>query len=283
MAITSAEINNQSFSIDRKGYDVDEVDVFLEHVAAEIDALNQQIESLQAQLDDDSFAGFDTPVNFDDEPAEEVQPAAETALMPAVSSAELEEKDARIAELEAELKNKTADDNAIAQALIIAQRSADEILSNAKADAAATINDAEEEASRILDKAENDRQKVQDAIKKLEDDREDARDEYRELLTDYINDATRKLAEIGEKVAPYTSAHARTNSVSSASTADFGAAPVQTVDGSDAYGSSVFGSALVDSSAPAAASAATPKPAGFEKDFSGFGDAADDFEMDDLD
>ena len=39
MAITSAEIHNQSFSIDRKGYDVDEVDVFLEHVADEIDGL----------------------------------------------------------------------------------------------------------------------------------------------------------------------------------------------------------------------------------------------------
>ena len=43
MAITSAEIHNQSFSIDRKGYDVDEVDVFLEHVADEIDGMNAQI------------------------------------------------------------------------------------------------------------------------------------------------------------------------------------------------------------------------------------------------
>ncbi len=281
MAITSADINNQSFSIDRKGYDVDEVDVFLEHVADEIDALNQQIESLQAQLNDDAFAGFDTPANFDDEPVSEINGSDETALMPAVSNADLEEKDARIAELEAELKNKTADDNAVAQALIIAQRSADEILSNAKADAAATINDAEEEASRILDKAEADRLKVQEAIKKLEEDREDARDEYRELLTDYIDDATRKLAAIGEKVSsPYNSAHARTSTANNAAVTNNFSTP--TVDGSDAYGSSVFGSTLVDSS-NAVAPAATPMPAGFEKDLSGFGDAADDFEVDDLD
>ena len=39
MAITSEDIHNQSFTVDRKGYDVDEVDVFLEHVAAEIDGL----------------------------------------------------------------------------------------------------------------------------------------------------------------------------------------------------------------------------------------------------
>lgn len=289
MSITSAEIHNQSFSIDRKGYDVDEVDVFLEHVADEIDGLNQEIESLRSQLNDNAFAGFDTPVNFDDEPVEEEQPAEETQIMPAVNTAELEEKEARIAELEAQLESKKADDNAIAQALIIAQRSADEILSNAKADAAATIKDAEDEASRILDKAESDRQKVQDAIRKLEDDREDAREEYRDLLTDYINDANRKLVEIGEKTPSVVrSAHARVNS--SAVTSEFepassASAPL-TVDGSDAYGSSVFASALVDSSssaAPAASSVNAPKPVGYEKDFSGFGDAADDFEVDDLD
>lgn len=285
MAITSAEIHNQSFSIDRKGYDVDEVDVFLEHVADEIDGLNQLIESLRAQLDDNAFAGFDTPVNFDEEPEEEAAPAEETQIMPAVNPAELVEKDARIAELEAQLESKKADDNAIAQALIIAQRSADEILSNAKADAAATVKDAEDEASRILDKAEADRLKVQEAIKKLEDDREDAREEYRDLLTDYINDANRKLAEIGEKTPSFArSAHARTNS--SAVTSEFEAAPApMTIDGSDAYGSSVFASALVDSSSSTTSSAvaAAPKPAGFEKDLSGFGDAADDFEVDDLD
>lgn len=285
MAITSAEIHNQSFSIDRKGYDVDEVDVFLEHVADEIDGLNQLIESLRVQLDDNAFAGFDTPVNFDEEPGEEAAPAEETQIMPAVNPAELEEKDARIAELEAQLESKKADDNAIAQALIIAQRSADEILSNAKADAAATVKDAEDEASRILDKAEADRLKVQEAIKKLEDDREDAREEYRDLLTDYINDANRKLAEIGEKTPSFArSAHARTNS--SAVTSEFEAAPApMTIDGSDAYGSSVFASALVDSSSSTTSSAvaAAPKPAGFEKDLSGFGDAADDFEVDDLD
>lgn len=55
MAITSAEIHNQSFSIDRKGYDVDEVDVFLEHVADEIDGMNAQIAQLENQLDDRKF------------------------------------------------------------------------------------------------------------------------------------------------------------------------------------------------------------------------------------
>ena len=74
MAITSAEIHNQSFSIDRKGYDVDEVDVFLEHVADEIDGLNQQIASLQSQVSEDTFAGFDRPATFEDEAFDDPEP-----------------------------------------------------------------------------------------------------------------------------------------------------------------------------------------------------------------
>ena len=139
MAITSAEIHNQSFSIDRNGYDVDEVDVFLEHVADEIDGLNQQIASLQSQIGEDSFAGFDRPATFDDEAFDEPEPehAAEQDDQPADSidptilaekDAAIAERDARIAELEKQLESKKADGNAIAQALIIAQRSADEIL-----------------------------------------------------------------------------------------------------------------------------------------------------------
>ena len=42
MALTAADIQNVSFSIDRKGYDVDEVDVFLERVADEVDAMNKE-------------------------------------------------------------------------------------------------------------------------------------------------------------------------------------------------------------------------------------------------
>ena len=292
MAITSAEIHNQSFSIDRKGYDVDEVDVFLEHVADEIDALNEQIASLQNNASEDAFAGFDRPAVIEEE--EHVQPEPEAApAAPAIDESVLAEKDARIAELERQLEAKKADDNAIAQALIIAQRSADEILANAKADAAATIKDAEDEADRILDKAENDRQKVMDAIKKLEEDREDAREEYRDLLTDYITDATRKLAEIGEKVPASASivssgqhgryaTHVEAPKPSDSAAMTAPQAPL-TIDGSDAYDCKP--AQVIDPVVAAAGAtvAAAPISAGIEKDFSGYGDAADDFEIDDLD
>lgn len=302
MAITSAEIHNQSFSIDRKGYDVDEVDVFLEHVADEIDGLNQQIASLQSQIGEDTFAGFDRPATFDDEVFDEPEPehAAEQDDQPAdsVDPAILAEKDAAIAELEKQLESKKADGNAIAQALIIAQRSADEILANAKADAAATVKDAEDEADRILDKAENDRQKVIDAIHKLEDDREEVREDYRDLLNDFITDATRKLAEIGEKAPKAAGAlasgqhgryatHVDSEPVVKEAAATAPQAPL-TVDGSDAYDDApaipaAVPAAAVTAASPAVTGSVAPVASSVEKDFSGFGDAADDFEIDDLD
>ena len=256
MAITSAEIHNQSFSVDRRGYDVDEVDVFLEHVADEIDDMNSQIVQLENQLDEGRFDGFDKPARIE---------------APAADEAALAEKDERIAELERQLEAKKADDNAIAQALIIAQRSADEIIATANAQSAATIKDAEDEASRIVGKAEAEKQKVLDAIKKLEDDREDARDEYKELLTDFISDATRKLAEIGGAPAP--SAHAR-------STASLGVASSERVTASAQAPINHEGASAYAAPQPTGAviAPATPKPSAVEKDLSGFGDADDGFD-----
>lgn len=258
MAITSEEIHNQSFSIDRKGYDVDEVDVFLEHVADEIDGLNNEIVYLQGKLDESKFDGFDR-----------------SAASAASESDLVTEKDARIADLESQLEAKKADDNAIAQALIIAQRSADEIISNANVRAATTIKEAEDEARRIVDKAEADKQKVLDAIKKLEDDREDAREAYKDLLTDFIGDATRKLAEIGETAPAEASSFA--SSVKAGSHAASSVqAPIEVEATVASYSTPI-------SSTGAVAAAATVVPSGVEKDLSGFGDADDDFEFEEID
>ena len=290
MAITSTEIHNPSFSIDRKGYDVDEVDVFLEHVADEIDGLNEQIAQLEAQLDDSKFDGFDTPARIvEDDDDITMRPGAHADDNSADDAvvAELEarcaELEQQLADMEKELEEKKANDNAIAQALIIAQRSADDVVSNAKAQAADTIQDAEDEAKRILDKAEADRQKVLDAIKKLEEDREDAREEYRDLLSDFIDDASRRLNELGGSASSYSSSnHSRLLDSSSAYDDEEplpGTTNAQTpinIDGSAAYATPATPGAPV-------VAAATPTPSVVEKDFSGFGDIDDDFEFEEID
>ena len=274
MAITASDIHNQSFSIDRKGYDVDEVDVFLEHVADEIDILNDTIAQLQAQLEEDRFSGFDAPAASTVAITETVAPSVDTAEY----DAQLAQKDAIIADLERQLNDKRADDNAIAQALIIAQRSADEILAKANANATETIQDARDEAQRIIDRANTDRQDVVDAIRKLQDDREDAREEYADLLKDIIADASRKLADIGANVPAAAAVADGEYDVAAGLTGNFEI---------DEY---VAPSSYVTPATPAApaaaagiaVAAATPVASAYEKDLSGFGDA-DDFEFEEID
>ena len=275
MAITASDIHNQSFSIDRKGYDVDEVDVFLEHVADEIDVLNDTIAHLQAQLEEDRFSGFDAPASATVAISETVS-TVDTAEF----DAQLAQKDAIIADLERQLNDKRADDNAIAQALIIAQRSADEILAKANANATETIQDARDEAQRIIDRANTDRQDVIDAIRKLQDDREDAREEYADLLKDIISDASRKLADIGANVpAAAAAAGDGEYDVAAGLTGNF---EIDEYVAPSSYVTPAAPAAAPAASAGIAVAAATPVASAYEKDLSGFGDA-DDFEFEEID
>ena len=248
MAITAADIQNVSFSIDRKGYDVDEVDVFLERVADEIQAMTDQIAELKAKAEAPLF----------EQPApSEVAPIADSAEFEAKAA----EYEARIADLEAQLAEKAANDSAISQALIVAQRSADEVVANARTEASNIIKDADEEADRIIGKAESDRLRIAEAIRQLENDRNDVRAGYRDMLADFMADAQKKLAEIdGDARRASVSAQARNEAAYTPAAA----------------------------AAPAAAFEATPvvspSASGFiDKDLSGFGAADDGFAFDDID
>ncbi|WP_165056745.1 MULTISPECIES: DivIVA domain-containing protein [unclassified Adlercreutzia] len=287
MAITSADIHNQSFSIDRKGYDVDEVDVFLEHVADEIDALNNQIASLEDQLDDAKFDGFDTPAA----PVAAAETAVITPAAPAsVDTSEYEdliaEKDDIIADLERQLEEKKANDSAISAALVVAQRSADEIVAKANAQAAETIQDARDEATRILNRANADKQAVLDSIRKLEDEREDVRDEYADILKDFITDASRKLSDLGGVVTASTAVSAAAHYVTPSQPAALGTQDTGEFELGESQAAPAPAPAPVAYTTPQAADAVvaapTPVASAYEKDLSGFGDA-DDFEFEEID
>ena len=249
MAITAADIQNVSFSLDRKGYDVDEVDVFLERVADEIDAMNRLIGDLEAQLAERS-----TPEPLEDEEA------APVAVADSAEIAALEEK---IADLEAKLADKSANDSAISQALIVAQRSADEVLANARAEASNIIKDADEEADRIIGKAEADRLRIAESIRSLETDRSDVRAEYREMLANFMADAQKKLAEIdGDARRANANAQARN-------------------DGNAMAYAPAAAPAAMPAADPGVPAAAVPAASGYiDKDLSGYGDAATGFEFD---
>lgn len=268
MAITSIDIQNQSFKIERRGYDVDEVDVFLERVASEIDALNDEIAQLRIQAADVASARTEVVERVVQQPAPD-------------NSAELAAKDAKIAELEARLRDRKSDDSAIAQALIVAQRTGDEIVSKAKAEAEQSRINAEEEGQRILDKANAEKQKIIDHINELSASREQVREQYQDMLKEFIGNATQRLSEIGGEVTagielPAEVLEAAKNgSSTSASSSSYSASKWQPSSSVATYTTPTVSGTV--------AAPATPKASAPSKDFSGYGDADDSFSFDDVD
>ncbi len=264
MALTSADVNNQSFSIDRKGYDVDEVDVFLERVAAELDDLNNQIIRLNDKLKAAKRQGSASA------------PQAQASSEGGASQRELDKRDVRIRELEAQVKDRRADDSAIAQALIIAQRSADEIVTTANDNADNIKQDAEDEAQRILDKANAEKQRVLDEIKKLEEDREISRSKYSDMLGEFISNSNDLLNDLESKKPGAKKGNRGSHGLNMAPT------PRTAVESSYTP-STATATYTTPSVNPVVVAPATPKPSKGEKDFSGFGDTEDGFEFDDVD
>ena len=298
MAISAEDIRTASFATTApgaEGYDFDEVDVFLDHVADEVEGMNALIADLQAQVESAAAAA---PA------AEAVAPAAAVAAAapapaPAVSeeaaakisaqAGEIEALKAQVADLEAQLAEKAANDAAISQALIVAQRSADEVVANARNEASSIIKEAHDEADRIVNKAESDRQRVIEAIRTLEGDRNAVRSEYRGMLADFMADAQRKLAGIDEdmrQAAAVAQARNEANAVSYAPLEALTAAgshagartaqqrPVAIPVGADPMVGGVPAETM-------AAPVVKPSASGYiDKDFSGFGAADDDIDVD---
>ena len=267
MAITSTDIQNQGFTISKNGYKVEEVDDFLEYVSDEIDILNSHVAELEGQLADadNVFAGFDKPV--------QTEPEVVT-IESSVDGSVLAEKDALIADLQAQLSDAKADGSAIAQVLIVAQRNADEIVSNAQVQAGQIIAQAQDKAAEIINEANEKREQVEQAIDGLEDERDEVRSGYQEMLKNFIADATSKLSALSTEERVKNSAHGRF--------ATTPAATKQTVQPVSRKDDEYVPAFAVPASQPVVA-AATPSPSVVEKDFSGFGDTDDDFGFDDID
>lgn len=260
MAITSNDIATQSFNIERRGYDVDEVDVFLEKVAAEIDSMNQEISQLKSQLAEAKAAAERAT-------AQPTVAMKSNAVKPTVATES--EKDKRIAELEAKLSEQTLDQSAISAALITAQKTGDEVISKAKAEAEVTRQNAEDEARRILDKANAEKGKVVEHINELNESRAAIREQYQEMLKDFIGTCTMRLTEIGGEATSGISVDAIATESAAQSVAKWDAS-----------------SAAATYTTPVAEPAATPaafRPSAAAKDLSGYGDADDTFAFDEID
>ncbi len=294
MAITSEDIQNQSFSIDRKGYDVDEVDVFLEHVAAEIDGLNAEIDALNAELDALSAQLDDFHGAVEEEEEMDMDAAFAEPALPAPSSEDLAAKDARIAELEKQLEQKMTDSSAIADALVTAQRSAKEVIASAQSKADRIIAEAEADAADIIDKANTEKETIEKDIDELDKTHDETCDMYAKSLREFIEDASKKLAGIENakgvaRAAGKKSNHGRYTSPSQAPVHK--PAPSKPMGAvSPSYTAPIAGVSApvsvapqVKAASPVVAAPVAVKPSAVEKDLSGFGDATDGFDFGDVD
>ena len=164
MAITPADIENMTFSQAGKheeGYKTDEVDVFLDQVASEVDAMLQKIADLKGRLT-----------------TSEQQLAAAQAQV-----AQLKEQTTMAAPVE------SASERQISQVLIVAQQSADKLVADARTNAENIRNEADQKAREVIRQALAEKQNELDEIDRLKQSREDFRAEYKKLLQHFMDDA----------------------------------------------------------------------------------------------
>ena len=167
MAIKPSDIQAQVFSEAKRGYDPGEVDVFLERLAAEVDAMFNKIVDLKTRLTDTEqqlAAANARLAEATAEPAAQPQPAAIPAEFTATASQ-------------------------ISAALISAQQSADAIIAEARDNADRIRNDADAKAREVIRQALAEKQNEINEIDRLKASREEFRAEYIKLIQHFMDDA----------------------------------------------------------------------------------------------
>ena len=168
MAITPADIQAQTFSEAKRGYDPGEVDVFLEQVSAEVDAMLNKIVDLKNRLTMTEQQLSDTQAQLAEAQA---APASEPVVAPAPEPAY------------------GASERQISAALIAAQLTADNIIAVARENAERIRNDADAKAREVIRQALAEKQSEIEEIDRLKASREEFKSEYLKLIQHFMDDA----------------------------------------------------------------------------------------------
>jgi DivIVA domain-containing protein len=157
MDISPQTVRTTSFKLVKKGYDPDEVDSFKEQVAAAVEHAQNQATAMEARAR--------AAVAKLQEVSQQVGAAPAPAAAPAHSG----------------------DTEVISRTLLLAQRTADATVAEARVDADQIVNKARDEAGRVLDTARNMAAKTVDdarfeARRAAEDERVKAENEVQSLL-----------------------------------------------------------------------------------------------------
>ncbi len=162
MAITPADIQAQTFSEAKRGYDPGEVDVFLEQLSAEVDAMLNKIVDLKNRL---------------------------TASEQQLAEAQAQLAQAASAPAPAPVPEYTANERQISAALIAAQQTADNIVAEARENADRIRNEADAKAREVIRQALAEKQTEIEEIDRLKASREEFKNEYLKLIQHFMDDA----------------------------------------------------------------------------------------------
>lgn len=184
MAITPADIEQQTFSPSKHGYDTEEVDAFLEQISSEVDAMLQKIADLKGRLNntEQQLAAANAQIASLEENAGATQLAAPAPVVaqPAAPAVDL-----------------SVSERQISQVLIVAQQSADKLVAEARDNAERIRNEADQKAREVIRQALAEKQNELDEIDRLKQSREDFRGEYKKLLQHFMDDAEAVMPAAG--------------------------------------------------------------------------------------
>ena len=140
MAITPADIEQQTFSPSKHGYDPEEVDAFLEQISSEVDAMLQKIADLKGRLNT----------------AEQQLSASQAqvaSLEEQLNAAPERMEVTTVAPTPAVQDDLAASESQISRVLIVAQQSADKLVADARDNAERIRNEADQKAREVIRQA----------------------------------------------------------------------------------------------------------------------------------
>ena len=176
MALTALDVQQQSFGTSRHGYDPQEVDIFLEKVADEVDYFNRAL--LEAK---NRYEGAEARVQAAEQRIAELQTAGPQVI----------EK-----QVVAKAAVSTVTEDQIARAFIAAQRSADAMKDEARVEVEKAYREAEQRARDIVRDAMSEKQRILVEIERLRSSCEKFRSEYLSLLNHFSADAKKAMPMI---------------------------------------------------------------------------------------
>lgn len=216
MAITMQDIQEVGFEHALRGYDVGQVDVFLERVANEVDAMNKHIADLESQLKEAqeelgktrgelaeaSAASLSVPNELEQANLVERELRSELEIVQdrlAAANKRADDAESKIESMQGQLEEKKSLDNAIAEAFIAAQRSAAQIKEDARIEGDRIYHESEAKAREFIRESLAKKAAIDNEIKALSAYSQKFREQYLDMLDRFTAHAKEEFSNLANQ------------------------------------------------------------------------------------